>query len=1138
MESQNLPTLIVQILRDAGRPLLAREIAEALSKRLGGPIDRGQVNRSLYNPNLRTVVAQDNSYRWTLKGSNAPPVDHAQQTHQISPEASSLDSHDEKGRLSRVLDYYLECVREDGGIEAECYLSGLNKSYLVPPLAQEWQLGGGVALTPSLGQEASDFLKSLRQKGNNAALYYGYPVFVKWIKRSRSGWAGGFVSPVFCQQIEFSLDGSDLHLRLAPGWPRVNSAFTETVFPTPEERRNFLDSLGLLTMEGDPPEDGIAEIVRRMVYLGSPTAEMEPLDPENLALAPPVSSLSATGLYNRTILVLGERAKFTQGLERELTMIRDEGMDSALSKSALRFFFGSAQSSSADTGDVPLVEVVSLNEEQRQAVRSALCNDLTVVTGPPGTGKSQIVTTILANAYLKGQRVLFTSRNHKAIDVVEARTNGLSSVPIVIRTGTKAGERNLRSEILQFLTQVLSIAATEQDRRADQESTEKIVALQTSRARLWDQLERLRQTRNRVDLLDQEITRLEEHLPPEVWSQIQHLEASPKVPELPQAVAALEYLCRDLGPILRLIRWFRKKGLLNRVASAEQALRSHAWLGEPPAEISPTNFARWVNFFSEAEQRLAASESWIEYRSALNELLGMESSEKLAEQLAALDSELWDWGSRLIAAHGRLLADRLRRPDLRKAIADFRATVERLANDQIGGQSYAQLRCEQEQLFDKVAEVLPAWCVTNLQASGSLPFQPALYDLAIIDEASQCDIPSAIPILFRARRALIIGDPHQLRHISNIGTRRDQQLQVRHGLTSATDLVFGYEKNSLFDLAAAFAEALPLRDHFRSHEQIVEFSNRHWYQGTLRVCTDYRRLANVGSEGPRVQWKDVRGRTVRPVEGGARNDEEAQAVVAELENLLVERDFRGTVGVVTPFRAQANRIQMLVNERLDLSVIERSGLIVNVVHSFQGDERDVILMSLCITPDLPRGARYFLETTGNLFNVSITRARAMLKVVGDLSAAASCRIKHVEAFAAYVANLQSQQAPDIPKDPWSRSSVGHWEQPFYEALVRAGLRPIPQFPAYQYRLDLAIVEDGIQLDIEVDGELYHREWDSSRARSDLLRDLRLQALGWTVKRFWVYRLRQDMEACVAEVVRLVERLSERVQTSPKELTHA
>lgn len=590
MESQNLPTLIVQILRDAGRPLLAREIAEALSKRLGVQIDRGQVNRSLYNPNLRTVVAQDNSYRWTLKGPNAPPADHAQETHQMPPEASSLGSHDGRGYLSHILGYYLDCVREDRETKAECYLSDLNKNYLALPLAQEWQLSGGAALTLPLGREASFFLKSLRQTGSNAALYYGYPVFVKWVERSQKGWTGGFVSPVFLQQIEFSLDGSDLHPRLIPEWPRVNSTFTEAAFLTPKERHDFLDSLGLLIAEGDPPEDGIAEIVRRMVSLGSPIREVESLDPERLTLEPLISRLSATGLYNRAILVIGERFNYTQGLEHELPKIREEGMDSALNKSALRFFFGSAQSGSAEVSDVPLVEVVSLNEEQRQAVRSALCNDLTVVTGPPGTGKSQIVTTILANAYLRGQRVLFTSRNHKAIDVVETRTNSLSSVPIVIRTGAKAGERNLRSELLEFLTRILSISATDQDRRAYQESTEKIAALQTARARLWDQFERLRQTRNRVDLLDQEITRLEESLQPEVWNHIQHLEVFPKIPELPQAVAALEYFRRGLGPILRLVRWFRRKDLLNAVASAGQVLRSHAWLGDHPTELSPANF--------------------------------------------------------------------------------------------------------------------------------------------------------------------------------------------------------------------------------------------------------------------------------------------------------------------------------------------------------------------------------------------------------------------------------------------------------------------------------------------------------------------------------------------------------------------
>jgi len=104
--------------------------------------------------------------------------------------------------------------------------------------------------------------------------------------------------------------------------------------------------------------------------------------------------------------------------------------------------------------------------------------------------------------------------------------------------------------------------------------------------------------------------------------------------------------------------------------------------------------------------------------------------------------------------------------------------------------------------------------------------------------------------------------------------------------------------------------------------------------------------------------------------------------------------------------------------------------------------------------------------------------------------------------------------------------VGPYEEPFYDALVSAGLKPIPQYPANQYRLDLAIINDGYSLDIEIDGEYYHKEWDGSRCREDFIRDLRLQALGWHVKRFWVYQIRDHREKCVQEVLDLITSIRE------------
>src|SRR5215813_4295704 len=85
--------------------------------------------------------------------------------------------------------------------------------------------------------------------------------------------------------------------------------------------------------------------------------------------------------------------------------------------------------------DRPILEVLPLNNEQRQAVVQGLQRPLTVVTGPPGTGKSQVVTSLLANLAWQEGSVLFSSKNNHAVDVVESRVNELGPYPVLLRLG-------------------------------------------------------------------------------------------------------------------------------------------------------------------------------------------------------------------------------------------------------------------------------------------------------------------------------------------------------------------------------------------------------------------------------------------------------------------------------------------------------------------------------------------------------------------------------------------------------------------------------------------------------------------------------------------------------------------------------
>ncbi len=158
----------------------------------------------------------------------------------------------------------------------------------------------------------------------------------------------------------------------------------------------------------------------------------------------------------------------------------------------------------------------------------------------------------------------------------------------------------------------------------------------------------------------------------------------------------------------------------------------------------------------------------------------------------------------------------------------------------------------------------------------------------------------------------------------------------------------------------------------------------------------------------------------------------------------------------------------------------------------------------------------------------VTRARATLIVVGNPVAAKNAGVAYLAEFANYVENLGRDPGlrPDRPGGVASGLDypqvakpelVSDWERVFYRQLWQAGLRPIPQYAEEKFLLDFALLAEARKLNIEVDGERYHRGWNGELLRRDQLRNLRLIELGWDVMRFWVYQLRDEMPACVLRV---------------------
>ncbi len=1011
--------------------------------------------------------------------------------------------------VRKLLEYYIECARQDEVQPVRAFLDDVGKRFIPWPFASDLWCPNTAEPTVHLArQDQRRFVDELIKTPRGGSILYGYPTYIEVTQQGRRQ-----AIPLFTCPIEYELYGRELRLHVTPEWPQMNPEHLKKFASTAEKQREVLDTLGLLDTKDDPPDGLIFDILERMEEMGLLQDVLEPLDPEELS-QPRV--INEQGFINQAALFASEKPRYTAGLIRDLEEMVQHGSP-GWENTALGTMLGAHKGT--DDEEQTVVQVVPLNHEQRQAVQKAISSPLTAVTGPPGTGKSQIVISLVADAYIHGRRVLFTSKNNKAVEVVEDRVNALAENPLMIRTGSFVGKskRNLRHELAQRLIAMLALRPPQDGQHKYEELKARYEELQNQEDGLWKELETIRHAYSRLLSLDEAQAIFSRDYTAEEW---EALRATKDLPDSDRLTAALQLADKHIdrpnsrrAEFLRRLSVSRDRKRIQHVA--EESIAECPLLGT--YQTGGQSFQAWRTWLVRALSVTEALGAISEYRNALKELNELRPRDEVARQLRRVRTNVTDSGSKLVNLFAQLAPDRLEAKD-RRAIGNFRSLQERLAGDQLGGREYGTLRRHMARLFHDISRHITAWCVTNLSARNSLPLEPNLFDLLIIDEASQCDIASALPLLYRSKRAVIIGDPQQLRHIAEIEQFRDQQLQADYGL-GVDNQIFTYSQNSLFDLTisqGAIGEPILLHGHYRSHSHIVGFSNREWYQDSLRLRTDYATLKTPPDGAFGIRWTDIRGTALRFRGGSVFIPQEVEAVVEQATDLLMNQKFDGSVGVVTPFRPQADMIWRRIAQRVPPDVINQAQFIVDTAHGFQGDERDIVLCSPCVSSDLPSGAYRFLRDNENLFNVAITRARSLMHVIGSQEACASSGIPHVERFASYCAQIE--RAGSSPYETYLASDerIGPWEKPLYEALVAKGLNPLPQHPVNQYRLDLAIISEEIRIDVEADGKSTHLD-----ALIDAERDALLENLGWRVVRFWNHQIRDDIDYCVKTVLNLL-----------------
>ena len=683
-------------------------------------------------------------------------------------------------RIKNLLRYYIECVREDEGQPIRAPLHDSGKRFIPWPFPSDLWFLDDTEPRITLDRKFADELKSTSA---GATLLYGYPTFIEFGRRGQYE-----AIPLFIWPIEYELNGLELWLSASTEWPQMNPEYLRKLAATPEEQHRILDSLGLLDTTDDPPDGLTLRLLKRMEDMDLLQEVLEALDPQVLSNPQRLSDARAQGLINSSALFTTERSPYTAGLIRELQRMVDSGApgwgDTA---------FATMLGEPGDTGEKEqaAVEVVPLNEEQREAVRRAIGSPLTAVTGPPGTGKSQIVVSMIADAYMGGRRVLFASKNNKAVDVVDARVDDLAPTSLMVRTGS----RFLR-QLTHSLVSILALQPSPSDRLKYQELRTQYKELQGQESDLWAELQTIREDHDRLLSLDKAQSRFEKEYTAREWEMVQNTKRLPNIARLKTALQLTnEHIAASYSLVRRLVAGLSASRDRKRVRSiAVEAMSECSAIGAYP--LDDQSWQGWRTWLTRALSLTEALSATAEYRSGLAALRELRSRDEVARHLRRVRNDMTDAGAELVALYARLAPDRLEAAD-RQAIGNFRALLDQLARGQMGRREYAQLRDKMARLFPNVSRHIPAWCVTNLSA-GSLPLEPNLFDLLIVDEASQCDIPSVLPLLYRSRRAVIIGDPRQLRHITKIDPRRSQRLLADHGW--GDDDSFEYN-NSLFDLS-------------------------------------------------------------------------------------------------------------------------------------------------------------------------------------------------------------------------------------------------------------------------------------------------------------------------------------------------
>jgi very-short-patch-repair endonuclease len=461
-------------------------------------------------------------------------------------------------------------------------------------------------------------------------------------------------------------------------------------------------------------------------------------------------------------------------------------------------------------------------------------------------------------------------------------------------------------------------------------------------------------------------------------------------------------------------------------------------------------------------------------------------SEKLREQLRRVTVELIDkcsWSSQARRTSSRQ----------RQALVGWLDTIRRIGKGH--GIRVALLRAEAARKMSECRGAVPVWVMPLSRVVENFDPRTTRFDVVIIDEASQSDV-MALVALYLGKTVLVVGDHEQVSPSAvgqDLSVIQNLIFQYLRGIPNS-DLYDG--QISIYDLARqSFGGTTCLVEHFRCVPEIIQFSNMISYDGRIKPLRDASRV--------HLRPHTIAHRVSGSSRDGKINRQEALTLASLLAAAIEQPEYKkNDAGQPLSFGAvslvgdeQAIEIDNLVRAHVSPDRYELHRVLCGNAAQFQGDERDVVFISLVDTAEHGSLSLRDQELFKQRFNVAASRARDQMWIVhslnphNDLKADDLRRqlIEHAEDPARLMRALEEKE----------KRTQSNFEREVMKRLATAGYRVTPHWRVGTFRIDLVVEGDYKRLAIECDGDRYY---PLEKLPEDMDRQAVLERMGWIFTR--------------------------------------